>query len=108
MVPIKLDNPERSASVPKLKILPTARFPRFIGVTSMVASVPRSFSPAMESGAMDIQPEYRKMSISMGKSCEKSCPTTSFSEARSKPSPRLISNLLDNALSKAFSAAATS
>ena len=46
MVPIKLERPASNEIQLKLMILPRARELLFIGVTSKVAMVPRSFSPA--------------------------------------------------------------
>ena len=65
------------------KIFPTASSLRFVGVTKMVAIVPRSFSPAMASGATDIHPENRKIISSIGSMEEKMEPVASFSLARS-------------------------
>ena len=50
------------------RILPTTSSPRRMGVTSSVAMVPRSFSPAMDSGAMPMQPLYRKVRMRKGRS----------------------------------------
>ena len=62
---------------------------------SMVAMVPRSFSPAMDSGATAAQPEYRKTISSMGIIIAKKLPVVSSAVARSYPSPpALTSNLL--------------
>ena len=66
MVPRKLDRPDSSAMALKLMILPSARELLFMGVTSRVAMVPLSFSPAMDSGATAIQPLNRKIINSMG------------------------------------------
>ena len=57
MVPMVLDAPESRAMTARARILPTAMWPRGMGVMSMVAMVPRSFSPAMDSGATAAQPE---------------------------------------------------
>ena len=57
--------------MPKARILPKAMSPRRMGVMSMVAMVPRSFSPAMDSGATAAQPEYRNIISSIGSSMEK-------------------------------------
>ena len=56
-VPTVLDSPESRAMMARAKILPRARSLRLRGVTSRVAMVPRSFSPAMDSGATAAQPE---------------------------------------------------
>ena len=64
-------------------IFPTAIWLRLTGVTSIVANVPRSFSPAIDSGATAIHPENRNMSTSMGAIMEKIMPVVSFAVARS-------------------------
>ena len=83
MMPRKLQSPLSRDSVLKAIILPAAIWLRLTGVTSMVASVPRSFSPAIDSGATAIHPENRNISTSMGAIIEKIIPVMSFSEARS-------------------------
>ena len=54
-----------------------------MGVISMVAIVPRSFSPAMDSGATAAQPEYRNIISSRGIIMEKMDPAVSSTVARS-------------------------
>ncbi len=82
----------------RLKIFPNARWLRFKGVTSKVAIVPRSFSPAIDSGATAIQPLNRNAIISIGTIMENICAEMSSSEARSYPSPPgLMSNLFARA-----------
>lgn len=49
-----------------------------MGVTSKVAMVPRSFSPAMDSGATAIQPEKRNNISSMGSMEANTVPVVSF------------------------------
>lgn len=48
--------------------LPTTSSPRFTGVTSSVAMVPRSFSPAMDSGASPMQALYSRVRMRKGSS----------------------------------------
>ena len=57
MVPRALDAPESTVMTARARIFPTAMSLRRMGVTSIVAMVPRSFSPAMDSGATAEQPE---------------------------------------------------
>ena len=64
--PIKLEIPLRSVMTLILIILPRAKELRFMGVTRRVAMVPRSFSPAMKSGAMAQQPEKSIVRNNMG------------------------------------------
>ena len=71
MVPTALDAPESRAMTARARIFPTAISLRRMGVMSMVAMVPRSFSPAMDSGATAEQPEYRNIISSMGISMAK-------------------------------------
>ena len=66
MVPIKLEIPANKAITLRLIILPNARELLLTGVTSRVAMVPLSFSPAMDSGAVEIHPLKTKVIISMG------------------------------------------
>lgn len=67
----------------KAQILPRARSRRLRGVMSKVAMVPRSFSPAMDSGAVDMQPENRKIISSIGIMEDRKVPAVSASVARS-------------------------
>lgn len=61
--------------------------------------VPRSFSPAMDSGATAMQPLKRKMSNSIGMREENSIPVASSWVTKSYSPERLISNRLDRLLS---------
>lgn len=70
-------------NVLRAMIFPMAIWLRLTGVTSMVANVPRSFSPAIDSGATAMQPENRNTSTSMGPIIENIIPVTSLSVARS-------------------------
>ena len=95
MVPRKLERPLSSAATLRLRILPTASSLRLTGVTSSVAMVPRSFSPAMDSGATAIQPLNTNMSMSIGTSMAKTMPAMSSSLARSYvPPPAFTSKRL--------------
>ena len=82
-VPIKLEQPARSAIILKENTLPSARELLFMGVTSKVAMVPRSFSPAMDSGATDMQPLYKNIISSRGIIMENICPVVSLLVAQS-------------------------
>ena len=79
-------------------ILPSAMWLRLTGVISNDAIVPRSFSPAMDSGATEIHPLYKKINNQNGSIEEKSCAVESLSSAISKvsalESARFTSNLL--------------
>ena len=81
--PKKLQTPLMRESTLRETTFPIAIWLRLTGVTSMVANVPRSFSPAIDSGATAIQPEKRNMRMSMGPIIEKIMPVVSFSEAKS-------------------------
>ena len=65
------------------RIFPRATSLRRMGVISMVAIVPRSFSPAMDSGATAAQPEYRNIISSRGIIIAKKLPAASSAVARS-------------------------
>ena len=54
-----------------------------MGVTSNVAMVPRSFSPAMDSGATDIHPLYKNIISNNGIIMENICPVVSLLVAQS-------------------------
>ena len=82
-VPIKLEQPARSAIMLKENTLPSARELLFMGVTSKVAMVPRSFSPAMDSGATDMHPLYKNIISSKGIIMENICPVVSLLVAQS-------------------------
>ena len=82
-VPTVLERPESRAMMDKAQILPRARSRRLRGVMSKVAMVPRSFSPAMDSGAVDMQPENRKIISSIGIMEDRKVPAVSASVARS-------------------------
>ena len=64
--PMKLDRPPKMAKKLRLMIFPMAIAARLMGVTSRVARVPRSFSPAMDSGATAAQLENSSMTIMAG------------------------------------------
>ena len=82
-VPMVLDSPESRAMMDSAQILPRARSRRRRGVMSRVAMVPRSFSPAMDSGAAAMQPENRKIISSMGIMEDMRVPAVSAWVARS-------------------------
>ena len=67
MIARQLKSPLAIARMPSDRIFPMARSDRFTGVTSKVVIVPRSFSPAIESGARDIHTLNRIVIISIGK-----------------------------------------
>ena len=55
IAPIKLEIPPNTTIILNPSIFPIANCSLLIGVTSSVAIVPLSFSPAIESGATDAQ-----------------------------------------------------
>ena len=65
-IPTVEESPLSSAMMEREKIFPSASSLRRIGVTRIVAIVPLSFSPAMDSGATAMHPENRKIKISSG------------------------------------------
>ena len=67
----------------KENTFPRARELLFMGVTSNVAMVPRSFSPAMDSGATDIHPLYKNIISNNGIIMENICPVVSLLVAQS-------------------------
>ena len=65
---MKLDKALTKAVILKAKILPRAIELRFTGVMSKVAMVPLSFSPAIDSVAIPIQPLNNRITIKKGSS----------------------------------------
>ena len=72
-----LEAPDRRAITDRAIIFPRAMLPRFVGEMSRVAMVPRSYSPAMDSGATAMHPLNRKISSSKGNKEEKMEPVAS-------------------------------
>ena len=78
-----LEAPANRAMTDSAMIFPRAMLPRLAGVMSKVAMVPRSFSPAMASGATAIHPLKRKINSSIGIMEENTKPVASSCVARS-------------------------
>ena len=99
-MPMKLEIPLSNAMPLSDTTLPKANSFLFIGVTSKVAMVPRSFSPAMALGAIPITPLKSSIRISIGMSLERTLPSTSswlaMSNWSSTDSMRLMSKRLLN------------
>ena len=102
-MPVKLDKPLNMEKSERLSTLPKANSRRFNGVTNKVAIVPRSFSPAMDGGAMDMQPMNATISSSIGISLLKRLPTTSSLEARSNTADSSSEALMSKRLQYMFS-----
>ena len=95
IIPKKLDNPDNNVMMLRETILPIAISDLFTGVTSSVAMVPLSFSPAIESGAMATQPLNNRIIKSIGISMDTNLPVISDSVARSNlSSDTFMSNRL--------------
>jgi hypothetical protein len=65
--PKKETMPEAAETTAKAKILPKASSLLLIGVRSIAARVPLSFSPATASGQVDITVEKRSETVTIGK-----------------------------------------
>ena len=76
--PTKLHVPERATTTDKPRILPITNSLRLIGVNTILARVPLSFSPAIDSGQNDRTVEYNNETVTIGKMNDKICPIIAF------------------------------
>ena len=65
--PTKDAVPERATTIDKPKILPITNSLRLIGVNNILARVPLSFSPAIDSGQKERTVEYNNETVTIGK-----------------------------------------